>query len=175
MSEKKKKEENLDEKVEMTEDTKEKNNKSNLDQNEIIELNKKLEDLEDKYTRKVAEFENYKKRTEKEKLKTFDRAKIELIEKLLPVIDSIESAKEISKDAEYIDGLNQIYKQIQMFLEKNNVTEIKTVGEFFDPEVHDAISILESDQDEGIILEEFRKGYKLGDNVIRHSMVIVSK
>ncbi len=166
MSEKKKKEEKLDENIE---------NKDTKEKNEVTELNKKLEDLEDKYTRKVAEFENYKKRTEKEKLKAFDRAKIDLVEKLLPVIDSIESAKEISQDAEYIEGLNQIYKQIEMFLEKNNVTEIKTVGEFFDPEFHDAISTLESDKDEGIILEEFRKGYKLGDNVIRHSMVIVSK
>lgn len=138
-------------------------------------LNAKYDELEDKYKRVLAEFENYKKRTEKEKIRTYDLAKVDIVEKLLPVIDSLESAKGILKDEKYIEGLDQVYKQIEEFLNKNNIEEIPTVGEPFDPELHDAVSIVESDKEEGIIIEEFRKGYKMGNNIIRHSMVIVSK
>lgn len=145
----------------------------NLEEIEI--LNKKLNELDDKYKRNLAEFENYKKRTEKEKLKTYERAKVDLIEKLLPVIDSLDAAKKISEDEKYTEGLEMVYKQIETFLAKNNVEEIKTIGEFFDPELHEAISMVESDKEEGMIIEEFRKGYKLGNDIIRHSMVIVSK
>lgn len=161
-----------EEKMQKTEDIKDTKDE-NLEKIEALTEN--INDLDDKYKRTLAEFENYKKRTEKEKLKTYDRAKVDLIEKLLPVIDSIEAAKKVSENTEYAEGINMVYKQIETFLAKNNVEEIKTVGEIFDPEVHDAISIVESEEKEGTIIEEFRKGYKLGNDIIRHSMVIVSK
>lgn len=151
-----------------------KNNQNELE-NKIVLLQNRLEDIEDKYKRNLAEFENFKKRTDKEKLKTYDRAKVDLVEKLLPVLDSINSAMKISEDKEYLEGLDQVNKQLLVFLKQNNVEEIKTIGEHFDPKLHEAISVVESDKEEGIIIEEFRKGYKLGDDVIRHSMVIVSK
>lgn len=151
-----------------------KNNQNELE-NKIVRMQNRLEDIEDKYKRNLAEFENFKKRTDKEKLKTYDRAKVDLVEKLLPVLDSINSAMKISEDKEYLEGLDQVNKQLLVFLKQNNVEEIKTIGEHFDPKLHEAISVVESDKEEGIIIEEFRKGYKLGDDVIRHSMVIVSK
>lgn len=167
------KDENID--IEIQNETEEKELENKEAENELNLINQKFDELEDKYKRNLAEFENYKKRTEKEKSKTYILAKVDLIEKLLPVLDSINSAMKISEDKEYIEGLEQVNKQLLVFLKNNNVEEIKTIGETFDPKVHEAISMVESDKEEGTIIEEFRKGYKIGDDVIRHSMVIVSK
>lgn len=172
---KKEKNKNLEENKKETKEEMLENETKDKNLEEIEILNEKLNELDDKYKRNLAEFENYKKRTEKEKLKAYERAKVDLIEKLLPVIDSLDAAKKISEDEKYTEGLEMVYKQIETFLAKNNVEEIKTIGEFFDPELHEAISMVESDKEEGMIIEEFRKGYKLGNDIIRHSMVIVSK
>lgn len=147
---------------------------------ENLEYKQKYEELNDKYTRVYAEFENYKKRTEKERFETYDRVKVDFVEKFLPVIDSFEKAKnaEIKEniDKEYQEGIDLIFKQVGIFLEKMGIEEIKTEGQMFDPELHDAIRMVEdSGKPSGMIVSDFRKGYKMGDYVIRHSMVMVQE
>ena len=126
---------------------------------ELEEKDNLLKEKEERYLRMYAEFENYKKRTEKEKQNTALYAKADVVEMLLPVIDSMENAI-----------------TIRIFLEKNGVEEIGKVGEEFNPELHDAISIQEVENaNSGEIISVFRKGYKIKDRIIRHAMVIVAK
>lgn len=143
----------------------------------IEELNQKIKEDEEKFLRVFAEFDNYKKRTQKEKEKTFSLAKGEIIEQLLPIIDAIEQAKLMNgQDESFKQGMELVSSQISMFLEKNNVTELGNVGEKFDIEIHEAISVVENEELEGNhIVSVFRKGYKIDDKVIRPAMVIVSK
>lgn len=138
---------------------------------------KKYEELDERYKRLFAEFENYKKRTKKDMLNSYDNAKITLVKSLLPVMDSLNEAKEFieKKENSCAEGFKQIYKQLELFFEINGIKEIETVGKDFNPEFHEAISIVDTKEESGKIVEEFRKGYMIGDNVIRHSLVIVSK
>lgn len=143
----------------------------------IEELTQKIKEDEEKFLRLFAEFDNYKKRTQKEKEKTFSLAKGEIIEQLLPIIDAIEQAKLMNgQDESFKQGMELVSSQISMFLEKNNVTELGNVGEKFDIEIHEAISVVENEElEENHIVSVFRKGYKIDDKVIRPAMVIVSK
>ena len=144
---------------------------------ELEEKENLLKEKEERYLRMYAEFENYKKRTEKEKQNTALYAKADVVEMLLPVIDSMENAIAIeTADENLKQGISLMFEQIRMFLEKNGVEEIGKVGEKFNPELHEAISIQEVENaNSGEIISVFRKGYKIKDRIIRHAMVIVAK
>ena len=144
---------------------------------ELEEKDKLLKEKEERYLRMYAEFENYKKRTEKEKQNTALYAKADVVEMLLPVIDSMENAIAIeTADENLKQGISLMFEQVRIFLEKNGVEEIGKVGEEFNPELHDAISIQEVENaNSGEIISVFRKGYKIKDRIIRHAMVIVAK
>ena len=144
---------------------------------ELEEKENLLKEKEERYLRMYAEFENYKKRTEKEKQNTALYAKADVVEMLLPVIDSMENAIAIeTADENLKQGISLMFEQVRIFLEKNGVEEIGKVGEEFNPELHDAISIQEVENaNSGEIISVFRKGYKIKNRIIRHAMVIVAK
>lgn len=138
----------------------------------------KIDELEDKVKRQLAEFENFRKRTEKEKATMFEAGAKSVIEKILPVIDNFErglaTTKEEDKTNPHVEGMNMIYKQLMTELEKLEVKPIEAVGQEFNPDFHNAIMQVESDEYEsGIIAQELLKGYTYRDSVIRHSMVAV--
>ena len=134
------------------------------------------DELEDRYKRILAEFENYKKRNSKERSVLYNSILSDVIEAILPIIDNLENAVKIeTKDEEYKKGIELVLKQLQEVLKSKGVEEIKTIGETFDPGLHEAVSSI---QDENLgekeIAQEYRKGYKIGSKVIRHSMVVVA-
>lgn len=138
----------------------------------------KIDELEDKVKRQLAEFENFRKRTEKEKATMFEAGAKSVIEKILPVIDNFErglaTTKEEEKGNPHVEGMNMIYKQLMTELDKLEVKPIEAVGQEFNPDFHNAIMQVESDEYEsGIIAQELLKGYTYRDTVIRHSMVAV--
>ena len=140
------------------------------------EYEKKYNDVNEKYLRTLAEYDNYRKRTIKEKESIYPEAKAVVIEKFLPVLDNFQRAIESAenKDAFY-EGVVMLKKQMDDVLATLGVEEIKAVGEEFNPEVHNAVMHVEDeDAGENIIVEEFQRGYKIGDRVIRHSMVKVA-
>ena len=138
----------------------------------------KIEELEDKVKRQLAEFENFRNRTEKEKAAMFDMGAKSVIEKLLPVVDNFErglaSVPEEEKDGAFCDGMNKIYKQLMTELENIGVKPIEALGTEFDPELHNAVMQVESEEYEsGFVAQELQKGYTYHDGVVRHSMVAV--
>ncbi len=138
----------------------------------------KIDELEDKVKRQLAEFENFRKRTEKEKASMFEAGAKSVIEKILPVIDNFErglaTTKEEDKGNPHVEGMNMIYKQLMTELDKLEVKPIEAVGQEFNPDFHNAIMQVESDEYEsGVIAQELLKGYTYRDTVIRHSMVAV--
>lgn len=131
--------------------------------------------LYDKYLRTIAEFDNYKKRTQKEKDEIYSIAKADVVLSLLPIIDNFERAEKFSEDKGVEEGMALIKKQFQEFLKKIGVEEIEAENKPFDPNFHNAV--LHEDRDdveENIIVEVLQKGYKLGEKVIRHAMVKVA-
>lgn len=140
------------------------------------EFEKKYNDVNEKYLRTLAEYDNYRKRTIKEKESIYPEAKAVVVEKFLPVLDNFQRAIESAenKDAFY-EGVVMLKKQMDEVLGALGVEEIKAVGEEFNPEVHNAVMHVEDEESgENIIVEEFQRGYKIGDRVIRHSMVKVA-
>ena len=138
----------------------------------------RINELEDKVKRQLAEFDNFRKRSEKEKETMFESGARSVIEKLLPIIDNFErglaSVKEEEKDSPHVEGMNMIYKQLMTELEKIDVKPIEAVGCEFNPDFHNAIMQVESDEYEsGVIAQELLKGYTYRDTVVRHSMVAV--
>lgn len=143
---------------------------------EVNEFEQKYNDINEKYMRTLAEYDNYRKRTIKEKETIYPEAKAIVIEKILPVLDNFNRALESAenKDAFY-EGIVMLKKQLDDTLASLGVEEIKAVGEEFNPEFHNAVMhVDDEEQGENIIVEEFQKGYKIGDRVIRHSMVKVA-
>ena len=141
-------------------------------------LKEKVEELEDRVKRQMAEFENFRKRTEKEKTAMFETGAKSVIEKILPVVDNFErglaSVPEEEKDGAFAQGMEMIYKQLMQELEKMEVKPIPAVGEEFNPDFHNAVMQVESDEyDSGVIAQELQKGYTYRDSVVRHSMVAV--
>lgn len=141
-------------------------------------LKEKVEELEDRVKRQMAEFENFRKRTEKEKTAMFETGAKSVIEKILPVVDNFErglaSVPEEEKDGAFAQGMEKIYKQLMQELEKMEVKPIPAVGEEFNPDFHNAVMQVESDEyDSGVIAQELQKGYTYRDSVVRHSMVAV--
>ena len=144
----------------------------------------KIEELNDKYMRLMAEFENFRKRTDKEKEQMFETGAKSVIEKVLPVIDNFERAldmagpeKESEAEADpFMDGMRKVYKQLMDELDKIGVKPIKAVGQEFNPEFHNAVMQVDSEEyDSGMVAQEMQKGYMYNDSVVRHSMVGVAK
>lgn len=138
-----------------------------------------IEDLTDRLKRQMAEFENFRKRTEKEKSQMYDMGAKNIIEKILPVIDNFErglaAVPEEQQEDPFVDGMNKIYKQMMTVLEEAGVKPIEAVGVEFDPNFHNAVMHVEDDNfGENVIAEELQKGYMYRDTVVRHSMVKVA-
>ena len=144
---------------------------------EALENAKK--ELEDKVMRQMAEFQNYRNRTEKEKAAMFEMGAKSVIEKMLPVVDNFErglaSIPEDKQDSVY-EGMNLIYKQLMGELDKLGVKPIEALGCEFNPDFHNAVMQVESEEyEEGIVAQELQKGYTYRDSVVRHSMVAVAQ
>lgn len=141
-------------------------------------MKEKVEELEDRVKRQMAEFDNFRKRTEKEKTAMFETGARSVIEKILPVVDNFErglaSVSEEEKDGALAQGMQMIYKQLMTELENLDVKPIPAVGEEFNPEFHNAVMQTQSDEFEsGVVAQELQKGYTYRDSVVRHSMVAV--
>ena len=139
----------------------------------------KIEKLTDRLTRQMAEFDNFRKRTEKEKSQMYEVGAKDIIEKILPVVDNFErgldAVKEEDKEDPFIQGMEKVYKQLMTTLEGIEVKPIEAVGQEFDPNLHNAVMHVEDENlGENIIAEEFQKGYMYRDSVVRHSMVKVA-
>ncbi len=143
---------------------------------EIDALKEQNKDLEDKLLRQMAEFDNFRKRTLKEKEEIGVVSKIKCISDLLPVLDNFERALAFeSQDADFKKGVEMIFNSLIDTLQKMGVEEIKAEGEPFDPELHYAVSIIEDENlGKNVVANVMQKGYKLGDKVIRHAMVAVA-
>jgi molecular chaperone GrpE len=141
-------------------------------------LQDKVDELEDRVKRQMAEFENFRKRSDKEKTAMFETGAKSVVEKILPVVDNFERGlaglSEEEKKEPFAEGMNMVYKQLITELEKLEVKPIEAVGCEFNPELHNAVMQVESDEYEsGIIAQELQKGYTYRDSVVRHSMVAV--
>ena len=139
----------------------------------------KIEELEDKVKRQLAEFENFRNRTEKEKSRMYEFGARDVIEKMLPVVDNFERGlavvPEDQKSNPYIEGMDKIYKQLMTTLSEMGVKQIEAVGKEFDPNFHNAVMHVDDEElGENVIAEEFQKGYTYRENVIRYSMVKVA-
>lgn len=138
----------------------------------------KIDELEDRVKRQMAEFENFRKRTEKEKAAMYEVGAKNVIEKILPVVDNFErglgSIPEEEKGSAFAEGMNMIYKQLIGELDKMGVKPIEAVGVEFNPDFHNAVMQVESDEYEaGYVAQELQKGYTYNDSVVRYSMVAV--
>ena len=139
----------------------------------------KIEELTDRLTRQMAEFDNFRKRTEKENSQMYEVGAKDIIEKILPIVDNFErgldAVKEEDKEDPFIQGMEKVYKQLMTTLEGIEVKPIEAVGQEFDPNLHNAVMHVEDENlGENIIAEEFQKGYMYRDSVVRHSMVKVA-
>lgn len=142
----------------------------------ILLQKEKLEEQEDRLKRLMAEFDNFKKRSSKEREGLYNSLISDICTSLLPVIDNLEKAVSVkTEDEAYKQGIELVLKQFKDVLTANGVQEIEAVGMPFDPEVHEAVGMVTDETlGEKIIKEEYRKGYKIGNKVIRHSMVVVA-
>ena len=173
MSEENIKNENLEEEKNQNEKTEKKEEKK---QNKEMVPKEEYDELDDRYKRILAEFENFKKRSGKEREGLYNSILSDVVEVILPVLDNLENAAKVeTKDEEYKKGVELVLKQFRDVLSSKGIEEIKTVGETFDPELHEAVSSIQ-DENLGVqeIAQEYRKGYKIGNRVIRHSMVVVA-
>ncbi len=146
-------------------------------ENEAVELPKtELEEMEDRYKRLFAEFENFKKRSAKEREGLYNMITGEVLLVMLPIMDNLDkAASSETTDKSYQEGVNMVVKQFATALEKFGLKQIETVGKRFDPELHEAVSHIEdSTKGEQEIVEEYRKGYQIGTKVIRHALVVVA-
>ena len=173
MSEENIKNENLEEEKNQNEKTEKKEEKK---PNKEMVPKEEYDELDDRYKRILAEFENFKKRSGKEREGLYNSILSDVVEVILPVLDNLENAAKVeTKDEEYKKGVELVLKQFRDVLSSKGIEEIKTVGETFDPELHEAVSSIQ-DENLGVqeIAQEYRKGYKIGNRVIRHSMVVVA-
>ena len=135
-----------------------------------------LDEKEDRIKRLMAEFENFKKRSEKERTLLYNSVMGDVATKLLPVVDNLEkAAKANTEDKGYQEGVEMVLKQFKEVLDSNGVKEIEAVGKPFDPSLHEAVGTVQDDSlDANTVKEEYRKGYMIGDKVLRHSLVVVA-
>lgn len=139
----------------------------------------KIEELTDRVKRQMAEFDNFRKRTEREKSQMFETGAKSIIEKILPVIDNFErglaTVPEEEKGSPFVEGMDKIYKQMLSMLAEAGVEPIEAEGKEFDPNLHNAVMHVDDENfGENLVVEEFQKGYKYRDSVVRHSMVKVA-
>ena len=164
----------------MQEEKKEKKLEDNEDVKKIKELidnqKKELEEKDDRLKRLMAEFDNFKKRSSKEREGLYNSLVSDIFTSLLPVIDNLEKAVKVeTKDSNYKQGVEMALKQFKDVLTANGVKEIDTIGKTFDPELHEAVgSVVDENLGEKEIKEEYRKGYIIDGKVIRHSLVVVA-
>ena len=140
----------------------------------------KIEELTDRVKRQMAEFDNYRKRTDKEKKQNYEIGASDFILKILPVVDNFErglgAMTDADKQSSFAQGIEMIYKQLTKVLEDEGVTVIEAQGKEFDPMLHNAVMQQPSEEYEsGIVIQELQKGYKYKDKVLRHSMVMVAE
>ena len=148
----------------------------NVENTELQAKQQELDELTDRYKRILAEFENHKKRSQKEREGLYNSILGDVIEVMLPVLDNLENAAKVeTSDENYKKGIELVLKQFQDVLKSKGVEEIPALGETFDPELHEAVSSVQ-DPEKNVqeIVQEYRKGYKIGTKVIRHSMVVVA-
>lgn len=169
MSEENKEKLEKDVKVEGTE-------KENKEKNNEVVPKQDYDELDDRYKRILAEFENFKKRSAKEREGLYNSILADVIEVILPVVDNLENALKVeTKDEDYKQGIELVLKQFKDVLKSKGIEEIKAIGETFDPSMHEAVSsVQDEEKGEKEIVQEYRKGYKIGNRVIRHSMVVVA-
>ena len=143
---------------------------------ELQKKQEELDELTDRYKRVMAEFENYKKRSSKERENLYGSILGDVVEAVLPVLDNLENAAKVeTKDENYKQGIELVLKQFKDVLKSKGVEEIEAIGTTFDPELHEAVSSVQDESKESQeIVQEYRKGYKFGNKVIRHSMVVVA-
>ena len=138
-----------------------------------------IEELTDRLKRTMAEFDNFRKRTEKEKSAMFDMGAKTIVEKILPIVDNFErglaAVPEENKEDAFVDGMDKVYKQLMKTLEEAGVKPIEAVGKEFDPNLHNAVMHVENEElGENVVAAEFQKGYTYKETVVRHSMVQVA-
>ena len=143
-------------------------------------LKEQVDQLQDKVKRQLAEFENFRNRTEKEKSAMFETGAKSVIEKMLPIVDNFErglaTVPEDKKEDPFVDGMNRVYKQLLTELDNIGVKPIEAVGQEFDPNLHNAVMQEASEEYEsGVVVRELQKGYTYRDSVVRHSMVVVAE
>ena len=156
---------------EVVEETPEVDAKAKLDDLQIL-----YDDLDDRYKRLFAEFENYKKRSQKERDSIYGMITGDVVATMLPIMDNLEKASDNkTEDTAYQEGVKLVARQFQDALKRLGLEEIETVGQKFNPEFHEAVSHIDDEtKGEQEIVQEYRKGYKIGNKVVRHSMVIVA-
>lgn len=168
----------------------EENNEETAEQEEVLEgevveetpeeaQNNELSEAQEKYKRLFAEFDNFRKRTEREKSTRYDMGARDMVEKILPVLDTFELAlknvPESEKDSPFVDGMDKIHKQFVTVLENAGVKAIEAVGQEFNPNFHNAVMHVEDETvGENIVVEELQKGYMYKDTIVRYSMVKVA-
>ncbi len=165
--------------AEETKDTETAKEKKKLFSKKKDKKDEKIEELTDQLKRQMAEFDNYRKRTDKEKASMYVIGAKEIVEKLLPVVDSFErglaTATEEQLEDPFVDGMNKVYKQMMTCFDELGVKAIEAVGNEFNPDYHNAVMHVEDEEvGENIVVEEFQKGYTYKDFVVRHSMVKVA-
>lgn len=161
------------------EKTKKEDSKKETKKDQIEELKAEVAQWKDKYQRLMAEFENARKRTAKEAVQRYDMGAMGVLEKLLPVIDNFErgldAVSEEEKDSAFVQGIQQIYKQLVAVMEDLGVTPMDATGKEFDANLHNAVMHVEDEElGENVVAEEMQKGYMYKENVLRHSMVKVA-
>lgn len=167
-----------EEKAETTEkasEKKDKKEKKSKDDKKVKALQEKIDELTDKTVRQLAEFENFRNRTEKEKEAMFETGAKSVIEKILPVVDNFERGLATAPEGDpFAEGMQMIYKQLLTELENLGVKPIDAKGKEFDPNLHNAVMQVENEElESGTVAEELQKGYMYRDSVVRHSMVSV--
>ena len=170
-------EETVEEQAEETEATEE---KKGFFKKKKDKKDEKIEELTDQVKRQMAEFENFRKRTDKEKTQMFDMGARSVIEKILPIVDNFErgftTVEEADKEDAFVQGMDKVYKQLMTELESIGVKPIEAVGQEFNPDFHNAVMQVASEEYEsGVVAQEFLKGYTYKDIVVRHSMVGVAE
>ncbi len=167
---------NAEEETTQTENNNQTNNQKVEESCIIDPKQKEYDDLNDRYKRVLAEFENYKKRSSKERETLYNSILGDIVGVFLPIVDNLENAvKAETQDTEYKKGIELVLKQFKDILKAKGVEEIESIGQTFDPSQHEAVSSIQ-DPEKGVqeIVQEYRKGYKIGSKVIRHSMVVVA-
>ena len=169
-------EENKEEVKDVEEKVKKEEHHKGKCKEELQKKQEELDELTDRYKRVMAEFENYKKRSSKERENLYGSILGDVVEAVLPVLDNLENASKVeTKDENYKQGVELVLKQFKDVLKSKGVEEIEAIGTTFDPELHEAVSSVQDESKESQeIVQEYRKGYKFGNKVIRHSMVVVA-